>query len=38
MSTGNRAALHASLIRNIRYFIAGTIVFTRKWQAGWGCI
>ena len=30
MSTGNRAALHASLIRNIRYFIAGTIVFNQK--------
>ena len=30
MSTGNRAVLHASLIRNIRYFIAGTILFNQK--------
>ncbi|MGH9616045.1 MAG: MarR family winged helix-turn-helix transcriptional regulator [Acidobacteriaceae bacterium] len=30
MSTANRAALHASLIRNIRYFIAGTILFNQK--------
>ena len=26
MSTGNRAALHASLIRNIRYFIGNDCV------------
>jgi DNA-binding MarR family transcriptional regulator len=30
MSTANRVALHASLIRNIRYFIAGTILFNQK--------
>jgi len=30
MSTSNRAALHASLVRNIRYFIAGTILYNQK--------
>ena len=30
MSTATRAALHASLIRNIRYFIAGTILYNQK--------
>jgi DNA-binding MarR family transcriptional regulator len=30
MSTASRAALHASLVRNIRYFIAGTILHNQK--------
>lgn len=30
MSTPNRVALHESMIRNLRYFIAGTILFNQK--------